>query len=45
MHRTWAGQSFETTSGMPEGDVVEEQVEGGLFDLPASSIALLTFKD
>ncbi|RSM04452.1 hypothetical protein CEP52_006788 [Fusarium oligoseptatum] len=40
---TWAGQSFETLSGSPEGDVKIEKVTGGRFNLPASSIALLTF--
>ncbi|KAK5061444.1 hypothetical protein LTR84_007987 [Exophiala bonariae] len=42
---TWAGQNFETASGRPEGKVVEEQVEEGSFNLPASSIALLTLED
>ncbi|KAH9215802.1 hypothetical protein DL95DRAFT_499780 [Leptodontidium sp. 2 PMI_412] len=42
---TWAGQSFETISGRPEGDVVKEAVVGGVFELPASSIALVTFDD
>ena len=41
--RTWAGQNFDTPSGKPEGDVQEEEVKGGSFNLPASSIALLTF--
>ncbi|KAM5368325.1 hypothetical protein ACJZ2D_009593 [Fusarium nematophilum] len=40
---TWAGQSFETLSGKPEGSVKEEGVTRGQFNLPASSIALLTF--
>ncbi|KAL2877215.1 hypothetical protein SGCOL_007611 [Colletotrichum sp. CLE4] len=39
---TWAGQSFETASGEPEGDVREDEVLDDLFSLPASSIALLT---
>ncbi|KAH8602060.1 hypothetical protein B0O99DRAFT_499955 [Bisporella sp. PMI_857] len=42
---TWAGQSFETISGRPEGAVVNETVQGGVFSLPASSIALITFND
>ncbi len=41
--RTWAGQDFNTPSGKPEGDVQEEEVKGGSFNLPASSVALLTF--
>ncbi|KAM0414542.1 hypothetical protein ACHAPT_013616, partial [Fusarium lateritium] len=40
---TWAGQSFETLSGRPEGDMKDEKVTGGRFNLLASSIALLTF--
>ncbi|KAH7411457.1 hypothetical protein BKA64DRAFT_773122 [Cadophora sp. MPI-SDFR-AT-0126] len=42
---TWAGQSFETVSGRPEGKVVKEAVAGGVFDILASSIALVTFDD
>ncbi|PVH69161.1 glycoside hydrolase family 79 protein [Cadophora sp. DSE1049] len=41
----WAGQSFETISGRPVGDMVKEAVVGGVFDLPASAIALVTFDD
>ena len=41
--RTWAGQNFDTPSGKPEGNVQEEEVKRGSFNLPASSIALLTF--
>ncbi|KAH8897342.1 hypothetical protein GQ53DRAFT_778460 [Thozetella sp. PMI_491] len=40
---TWAGQSFETASGIPEGAASSEEVRGASFNLPASSIALLTF--
>ncbi|KAK7438142.1 hypothetical protein Landi51_11795 [Colletotrichum acutatum] len=40
----WAGQSFETVSGEPEGDVREDEVLNQIFRLPASSIALLTIR-
>ncbi|KAH6873462.1 hypothetical protein B0T10DRAFT_416446 [Thelonectria olida] len=40
---TWAGQSFETLSGKPEGKVGVKEVKGGSFNLPASSIALVNF--
>ncbi|KAJ3525242.1 hypothetical protein NM208_g11724 [Fusarium decemcellulare] len=42
---TWAGQSFETLSGKPKGSVKVEKVHGGSFNLPASSIALLTLEE
>lgn len=40
---TWAGQSFETLSGVPTGDVTDEVVQNGEFELPASSAVLLSF--
>ncbi|KEF51720.1 uncharacterized protein A1O9_12355 [Exophiala aquamarina CBS 119918] len=42
---TWAGQSFETASGKPQGKVTEEIVLGTSFNLPASSIVLVTLRD
>ncbi|KAK1491846.1 hypothetical protein CTAM01_10169 [Colletotrichum tamarilloi] len=41
---TWAGQSFETVSGEPQGDVRADEVLNDSFSLPASSIALLTIR-
>ena len=41
VHRVWAGQNFETVSGKPEGIVEQEDVKGGRFTLPASSIRYL----
>lgn len=41
---TWAGQSFETTSGLPSGSVVTESIslsEG--LDLPATEAMLVDF--
>uniref|UniRef100_A0A0D2XRG6 Beta-glucuronidase C-terminal domain-containing protein n=1 Tax=Fusarium oxysporum (strain Fo5176) TaxID=660025 RepID=A0A0D2XRG6_FUSOF len=40
---TWAGQSFETSSGAPEGEIKVKKVKDGSFNLPASSIALVEF--
>ncbi|KXH53373.1 hypothetical protein CSIM01_13804 [Colletotrichum simmondsii] len=40
----WAGQSFETQSGEPEGEVREDEVLNHSFRLPASTIALLTIR-
>ncbi|SPO01599.1 uncharacterized protein DNG_04272 [Cephalotrichum gorgonifer] len=39
---TWGGQNFNTASGKPAGKVYEEKINGGSFNLPASSIALVT---
>lgn len=40
---TWAGQSFETLSGLPEGDVTLEEVKNGVFEIQASTAILLEF--
>lgn len=38
---TWAGQSFETATAEPEGEVMEEAVDG-VVELEASSVVLVS---
>jgi hypothetical protein len=40
--RTWAGQSFETTDGVPQGKIVEETIQGSTITLQASEVVLVT---
>lgn len=40
---TWAGQTFETLSGLPEGDVILEELRHGAFEIEASTAILLEF--
>jgi hypothetical protein len=39
---TWAGQSFETESGIPSGHVVEETVQASNITMNATSVVLLS---
>ncbi|KAG6367905.1 hypothetical protein INS49_002104 [Diaporthe citri] len=41
---TWAGQSFETLSGLPEGQVTLEEVDNGMFEIQPSTAILLEFE-
>lgn len=44
MASTWAGQSFETLSGLPEGEVTLEEVQKGMFEIQPSTAILLEFE-
>lgn len=41
--RTWAGQSFETSSGVPSGQVIEEPFDGTNVTVAASEVVMITF--
>lgn len=41
---TWAGQSFETESGAPSGDLVEDSLDGLSVTIAASEVVLLSFQ-
>lgn len=40
---TWAGQSFETDSGVPSGNVTEECLHGPVITVAASEVVVITF--
>ena len=42
MSRTWAGQDFDTPSGIPTGKVRYEEVHNGVVLIPASSAVLIS---
>jgi hypothetical protein len=41
---TWAGQTFDTASGSPEGTVTEPYLSGNVINVEANSVHLICFK-
>ena len=40
---TWAGQSFDTPSGQPDGVRRDDEWDGAVLTMPASSVAIVSF--